>query len=70
MRCLDCEIETIKRDINLTSNDQKISKLKEKMKEYIDNGASLGWLIDPQSKKVYTYRPNMEVEIFVWDLRP
>ena len=31
LRCLDCEIETIKRDINLTSNDQKISKLKEKL---------------------------------------
>ena len=25
------------------------------------NGAQLGWLIDPQEKKVYIYRPNAEV---------
>jgi Uma2 family endonuclease len=26
--------------------------------EYIANGASLGWLIDPAKRKVYVYRPN------------
>jgi Uma2 family endonuclease len=27
------------------------------MQEYLDNGAQLGWLIDPLEKKVYVYRP-------------
>jgi Uma2 family endonuclease len=27
------------------------------MREYLDNGAQLGWLIDPLEKKVYVYRP-------------
>lgn len=33
------------------------------MHEYIDNGARLGWLIDPLEKRVYIYRPNQTVEI-------
>jgi Uma2 family endonuclease len=33
------------------------------MEEYIENGASLGWLIDADERKVYVYRPNVEVEI-------
>ena len=32
------------------------------MQEYIDNGAQLGWLIDPVGKRVYVYRPNHPVE--------
>jgi Uma2 family endonuclease len=31
------------------------------MQEYMANGAQLGWLIDPQEKKVYIYRPNADV---------
>jgi Uma2 family endonuclease len=27
------------------------------LREYIDNGAQLGWLIDPASKTVWVYRP-------------
>lgn len=33
------------------------------MQEYIDNGASLGWLIDCQQKKVFIYRPAASVEV-------
>ena len=33
------------------------------MDEYIENGARLGWMIDPSEKRVYIYRPNSEVEI-------
>ncbi len=36
--------------------------LKEKMQEYIDNGASLGWLIDRAQRKVYVYCPSTPVE--------
>lgn len=32
------------------------------MQEYLDNGAQLGWLIDPLEKKVYVYRPQAPVE--------
>ncbi len=34
--------------------------LQEKMQEYLDSGARLGWLIDPAEKKVHVYRPNEE----------
>ena len=33
------------------------------MEEYIENGASLGWLIDAITKKVYIYRPDVTVEV-------
>ena len=28
----------------------------------MENGAQLGWLIDPQEKRVYIYRPSVAVE--------
>lgn len=27
------------------------------MEEYLENGAQLGWLIDPYKREVYVYRP-------------
>jgi Uma2 family endonuclease len=33
------------------------------MEEYIANGASLGWLIDPSTRRVYVSRPNEEVVV-------
>ncbi|WP_375505131.1 Uma2 family endonuclease [uncultured Nostoc sp.] len=49
--------------IELRSSSDRLIKLQDKMQEYIDNGASLGWLIDRQNRKVYVYRPNRELEI-------
>lgn len=51
--------------IELRSTSDSLSMLQEKMREYIDNGARLGWLIDPISspKRVHIYRPQAEVEI-------
>lgn len=49
--------------IELRSLSDRLIKLQDKMQEYIDNGASLGWLIDRQNRKVYIYRTNREVEI-------
>ena len=37
--------------------------LQAKMREYMDNGARLGWLIDPISRRVEIYRSGREVEI-------
>ena len=36
--------------------------LQAKMAEYIENGAQLGWRIDPFKKNVYVYRPGEAVE--------
>ncbi|HEY9821343.1 MAG TPA: Uma2 family endonuclease, partial [Candidatus Sericytochromatia bacterium] len=35
----------------------------EKMQEYIDNGARLGWLIDQKNQRVEIYRQGQDVEI-------
>ena len=32
------------------------------MQEYLDNGARLGWLIDPSTRQVYVSRPSATVE--------
>jgi Uma2 family endonuclease len=37
--------------IELRSESNSLPKLKEQMQEYIENGVSLGWLIDPTEKK-------------------
>ena len=49
--------------VELRSATDRLSVLQAKMEEYIANGARLGWLIDPQSRSVYTYRPDHDVEI-------
>lgn len=38
------------------------------MQEYRDNGARLGWLIDPQTPLVEIYRPSVEVETISFPL--
>ena len=35
----------------------RLSVLSAKMEEYIDNGARLGWLLDPIEKRATVYRP-------------
>ena len=46
----------------LSPNDSWIKGL-AKMQEYQDNGCRLGWLIDPESKRVAIYRLGKSVEI-------
>jgi Uma2 family endonuclease len=46
----------------LRSPTDRLADLQEKMREYIDNGARLGWLIDPFDQRVYIYRPNQPME--------
>ena len=45
------------------SQTDKLPDLLEKMQEYTDNGARLGWLIDPLDKRVYVYRSGQSPEI-------
>ena len=47
----------------LRSESDRLSSLHSKMLEYIANGASLGWLIDPLKRRVYVYRPDEELVI-------
>jgi Uma2 family endonuclease len=49
--------------IELRSSSDSLKELEIKMQEYIENGARLGWLINPRDKEVYIYRPQREVEI-------
>ena len=48
--------------IKLRSNSDNLSDLQQKMQEYLANGLVLGWLIDPQNKKVEVYKSNCPVE--------
>jgi Uma2 family endonuclease len=43
--------------IELRSPSDSLAELKEKMEQWIANGAQVGWLIDPEEKTVYVYRP-------------
>jgi Uma2 family endonuclease len=46
--------------VELRSPSDSLADLKEKMEEYVTNGAQLGWLIDPEERKVYVYLPDVE----------
>jgi Uma2 family endonuclease len=49
--------------VELRSKSDNMEPLREKMREYIANGARLGGLIDRKNKKVEIYRHDREVEI-------
>jgi Uma2 family endonuclease len=49
--------------VELRSKTDSLKKLQDKMQEYIDNGARLGWLIDRQNRRVEIYRLGQDVEI-------
>ena len=48
--------------LELRSPSDRLATLQDKMQEYLDNGARLGWLIDPIERVVYVYRPREAVE--------
>ena len=48
--------------IELRSPSDDLDSVKAKMEEYIACGVRLGWLIDPETRTVYVYRPNAAVE--------
>lgn len=71
--------------IELRSPSDPLAPIEAKMREYLENGASLGWLIDPITRRVHVYRSGGTVEVlenpesisgdpvlpgFVLDLRP
>ena len=50
--------------IELRSKSNRLPILQKKMKEYIENGVRLGWLIDPFKKRVHAYRADKTIEVF------
>ncbi len=46
--------------IELLSASDRVPKAQQKMERWIENGASLGWLIDPYEKNVYVYQVGAE----------
>lgn len=49
--------------IELRSKSDSLKELRAKMQEYIDNGLRLGWLIDPQNRRVEIYRSGQKTEV-------
>ncbi|KAM3093312.1 Uma2 family endonuclease [Phormidesmis sp. 146-35] len=47
----------------LKSPSDDIEDTRAKMQEYLENGALLGWLINPEDQQVEIYRPGQPVEI-------
>ena len=49
--------------VELRSKSDRLKDLQAKMQEYLDNGARLGWLIDPLNQRVEIYRPGKTIEV-------
>ncbi|NJM69963.1 MAG: Uma2 family endonuclease [Scytonema sp. RU_4_4] len=49
--------------VELLSPSDSLKVTQEKMREYQDNGAKLGWLINRKSRQVEIYRIGQEVEV-------
>ena len=46
--------------VEIMSRNDSIASAQRKMRDYIDHGATLGWLIDPFRRRVHVYRPNSD----------
>lgn len=49
--------------IELRSPTDRLEVVREKMDEYVENGAKLGWLIDPLEQRAHIYRSGEPVEV-------
>ncbi|MFS8815646.1 Uma2 family endonuclease [Synechococcus sp. R60.4] len=49
--------------LELRSPSDDLAALQAKLQEYLENGSQLGWLIDPESQRVYVYRPGQPVQV-------
>ena len=49
--------------LELRSATDSLRILQEKMEEYIDSGVRLGWMFNPQDRKIEIYRPKREKEV-------
>lgn len=49
--------------IELRSETDRLAEVRAKMREYMENGARLGFLLDPKTRRVHVYRPGRRPEI-------
>jgi Uma2 family endonuclease len=49
--------------LELRSPSDSLEDLQRKLEEYRDNGAQLGWLLDPVNKRVHVYRPGATIAV-------
>ncbi len=49
--------------VELRSRTDSLKTQKEKMEEYMSNGAQLGWLLDPSERRVHVYRAGGDREV-------
>ena len=49
--------------LELRSPTDSLNVLEAKLTEYITSGARLGWLLDPQTRRVHIYRPGQAAEV-------
>lgn len=53
--------------VEIRSKTDSLKELQEKMKEWIENGCQLAWLIDRQGENVYIYRKNGTISLVSFD---
>ena len=46
--------------VEIRSGSDNLAPLRAKMQFYMQNGARLGWLINPQNRRVHIYREGQE----------
>ena len=49
--------------VELRFPTDSLAALKKKMREYLDNGAEMGLLVDPEQRRVHVYRRGRKVQI-------
>ena len=49
--------------IELRSPSDTLKAVRAKMREYLENGAEMGLLVDSEQKRVHVYRQDQEVEL-------
>ena len=49
--------------VELRSSSDTLVSVQGKLEEYMENGARLGWLVDPGQKRVHIYRPGVAPEV-------
>lgn len=49
--------------VELMSESDSLKDTEEKMREYMDNGCRLGWLIDPKTEEARVYRADGSVSV-------
>jgi Uma2 family endonuclease len=51
--------------LELLSPSDNLAATQAKMREYLNSGAQMGWLINPETQQVEIYRPEQPVEILL-----